>query len=147
MTLQKRLWERALMAAANGRVRHREERVRNDQTAHGHGGTQTSSGVPHFPPGAKIWIPPPQRGDGGHDVIVIGYRRGTRGWGLARIIMPRRHLTRLRVQGVCSPAISHALSRPLTEPGRDYASQPWQTRQQAEETAALWPRKVATSTA
>jgi len=35
----------------------------------------------------------------------------------------------------------------LTELGRDHAPQQWQTRQQAEEIAALWQRKAATSTA
>ena len=82
---------------------------------------------------------PPQWGDGGHQVIVAGHHRGTRGRrGLARMVMPRRHLTGFRVQGVYSPAVIRALTRPLTELGLDHAPRLWATRQQAEDIAAAW---------
>ena len=44
--------------------------------------------------GEQFLVLPPQWGDGGHQVIVAGYHRGTHGRrGLARMVMPRRHLT------------------------------------------------------
>jgi hypothetical protein len=64
---------------------------------------------------------PPQWGDGGEQVIVAGYHRGTRGRGLVRMVVPRRRLTAFRVQAVYSPAIALELNRPLTELGRPHA--------------------------
>ena len=93
----------------------------------------------HFAAGAKVWVLPPQWGDGGDQLIVAGHHRGTRGRrGLARMVMPRRHLTGFRVQGVYSPAVIRALTRPLTELGSGHAPRLWATRQQAEATAAAW---------
>lgn len=43
-----------------------------DETAHGHGGAEIRRGAEHFPAGAKVWVLPPQRGDGGNLVIVAG---------------------------------------------------------------------------
>jgi hypothetical protein len=88
--------------------------------------------------GAKVWVLPPQWGDGGADVIVVGYHRGTRGRGLARMVVPRRHLTGFRVQAVYSPAVARELTRPLTELGREHAPATWPTREAAEETAGSW---------
>jgi hypothetical protein len=116
-----------------------------EDTTHGHGTTQAYRGSAHFPPGAKVWVLPPQWGDGGEQVIVIGHHRGTRGRGLARIVIPRRHLTRFRVQGVYSPALIVALTGPLTELGWDRRPRQWETREQAEEIAAIW-RQAASGT-
>ena len=97
------------------------------------------AGVRHFAPGAKVWVLPPQWGDGGHQVIVAGHHRGTHGRrGLARLVMPRRHLTGFRVQDVYSPAVIRALTRPLTELGLDHPPRLWATRQEAEDIAAAW---------
>jgi anti-sigma regulatory factor (Ser/Thr protein kinase) len=109
------------------------------ETAAGEGGLEVRAGVRHFAAGAKVWVLPPQWGDGGDQVIVAGHHRGTRGRrGLARMVMPRRHLTGFRVQGVYSPAVIRALTRPLTELGSDHAPRLWATRQQTEDTAAAW---------
>jgi len=110
-----------------------------EETAWGEGGLQVRAGVRHFGPGAKVWVLPPQWGDGGDQVIVAGYHRGTRGrQGLARMVMPRRHLTGFRVQGVYSPAVIRALTRPLTELGLDHVPRLWATRQEAEDIAGVW---------
>jgi len=108
-----------------------------EETASGQGGLEVRAGVRHFAAGAKVWVLPPQWGDGGDQVIVAGYHRGTHGRrGLARMVMPRRHLTGFRVQGVYSPAVIRALTRPLTELGLDHAPRLWATRQEAGDIAA-----------
>jgi hypothetical protein len=110
-----------------------------EETTSGEGGLEVRAGALHFAAGAKVWVLPPQWGDGGHQVIVAGYHRGTRGRrGLARMVMPRRHLTGFRVQGVYSPAVIRALTGPLTELGLDHAPRLWATRQEAEDIAAAW---------
>jgi hypothetical protein len=110
-----------------------------EETASGEGGLEVRAGARHFAAGAKVWVLPPQWGDGGDQLIVAGHHRGTRGRrGLARMVMPRRHLTGFRVQGVYSPAVIRALTRPLTELGSGHAPRLWPTRKQAEATAAAW---------
>jgi hypothetical protein len=106
------------------------------ETAHGEGGLDVRRGVRHFAAGAKVWVLPVQWGDGGEAVIVVGYHRGSRGKRYARLVMPRRHLTGFRVQGIYSPA----LLRALTEPKKRHRQSPllWQTREEAEQTAAYW---------
>ena len=75
---------------------------------------------------------PPQWGDGGHQVIVAGYHRGTSGRrGLGRMVMPRRHLTGFRVQGVHSPAVIRR-----SPSSASIMPRLWATRQQAEDIAA-----------
>ena len=107
------------------------------ETASGEGGLDVRAGVRHFAAGAKVRVLPPQWGDGGHQVIVAGYHRGAHGRrGLARMVMPRRHLTGFRVRGAYSPAVIRALTRPLTELGLDHAPRLWATRQQAGDIAA-----------
>jgi len=54
------------------------------------------------------------------------------------MVVSRRHLTGFRVRGVYSPAVLRALTRPLTEMGRDHAPVQWRTRQEAEDAAARW---------
>jgi hypothetical protein len=108
-----------------------------EETAHGEGGLELRSGIRHFAPGAKVWVLPPHWGDGGDQIIVAGHHRGTRGRrGYARIVVSRRHLTNFRVQGIYSPALVRALTRPIK--GVDRAGQLWDTREAAEETAARW---------
>lgn len=109
-----------------------------EETAHGEGGLELRRGVRHFPPGAKVWVLPPQWGDGGDQLIVAGRHRGTHGRGLARMVMGRRHLTGFRVEGVYSPAVIRALTMPLTELGRDRPPLLWDTRHHADECAARW---------
>jgi hypothetical protein len=98
-----------------------------EETAHGEGGLELRRGVKHFPPGAKVWVLPPQWGDGADQLIIAGHHRGTRGHGFARMVLARRHLTGFRVRGVYSPALIRALTRPLSELGHDHVPRLWQT--------------------
>ena len=96
----------------------------------------------HFPPGAKVWVLPPQWGDGAGQLIIAGHHRGMHGRGFARMVLARRHLTRFRVQGVYSPVLVRAPTRPLSELGRDHAPRLWQTRHEARheagQAATIW---------
>jgi hypothetical protein len=109
-----------------------------EETASGEGGLDIAHGLRHFAAGAKVWVLPPQWGDGGTNVIVAGHHRGTRGRALARMVVPRRHLTRFRVQAIYSPAVIRALTRPLTELGREHAPAMWTTREEATQSAQRW---------
>jgi hypothetical protein len=111
------------------------------ETAHGEGGLEIRGGVRHFTPGAKVWVLPPQWGDGGAQVIVVGYHRGTRGRQLARMVVPRRHLAGFRVSGVYSPAVARELTRPLTELGWNRPPGTWRSREEAERAAAHWSER------
>lgn len=86
-------------------------------------------------------------GDGGDQLIVAGYHRGARGRGLARMVISRRHLAGFRVQGIYSPAIMRALSRPLTELGRDHPPRLWSSRAEAEQAATSWRGRPVTANA
>jgi hypothetical protein len=68
-----------------------------EETAHGEGGLELRRGVRHFPPGAKVWVLPPQWGDGGDQLVIAAHHRGTHGRGFARMVLARRHLTGFRV--------------------------------------------------
>ncbi len=118
-----------------------------EETASGEGGLNLRGGVKHFTAGAKVWVLPPQWGDGGDQLIVAGHHRGARGRRLARMVVSRRHLTGFRVQGVYSPAVMRALTRPLAEFGRDHAPCLWNTREEAEQTAARWRDRPLTARA
>jgi len=109
-----------------------------EETAHGEGGLELRRGVKHFAPGAKVWVLPPLWGDGGEHVMVVGYHRGSRGRRLARMVMPRRHLTGFRVQAVYSPAVVRELTRPTTEFSEDPGPGMWATRKEAEKIAERW---------
>ena len=52
------------------------------ETARGEGGLDLRRGVRHFAAGAKVWVLPPQWGDGGDQLIVAGHHRGAgaAGW-------------------------------------------------------------------
>jgi hypothetical protein len=107
-----------------------------EQTAHGEGGLELRSGLRHFAPGAKVWVLPPQWGDGGAKLLVAGHHRGAGGRrGYVRIVVSRRHLTNFRVQGIYSPALLAALTRPVIDPGS--TARLWSTREAAEESAAF----------
>lgn len=108
------------------------------ETAHGEGGLDLRAGIKHFAAGAKVWVLPPQWGDGGTQVIVAGYHRGTRGRGLVRMVVSRRHLTNFRAQAVYSPAVLRVLTKPLTDFGWDHVPGMWRTREEAAQTAADW---------
>ena len=63
------------------------------------------SGTRYFSAGTKVWVLPPQWGDGGEDLFVVGRHRGQPG-GLVRMVLPRGGL------------------RASSEPSRSLA-QPW----------------------
>jgi hypothetical protein len=109
-----------------------------EETAWGEGGLELRRGGKHFAAGAKVWVLPPQWGDGGDQLIVAGHHRGTHGRGLARMVISRRHLTGFRVQGIYSPAVMRALTRPLTELSRNHPPRLWSSREEAEQTAVIW---------
>ena len=118
------------------------------ETARGEGGLELRHGTAHFSAGAKVWVLPPQWGDGAGQLIVAGCHRGSGGRrGLARMVIPRRHLAGFRVQGIYSPAVMRALTRPLTELGRNRPPRLWASREEAEQIAALWRGQPVTARA
>jgi hypothetical protein len=106
------------------------------ETTHGVGGADIRSGVQHFSAGSKVWVLPPQWGDGGDQLIVVGHHRGTRGRGYSRIVMPRRHLTNFRVQAIYNPALLHALV--ASQDRYPTVPRQWAGRDDAERFAAMW---------
>lgn len=118
-----------------------------EETAQGEGGLELRRGVRHFAAGAKVWVLPPQWGDGGDQLVVAGHHRGARGRGLARMVISRRHLAGFRVQGIYSPAVLRALARPLTELGWDHSPRLWSSRAEAEQVAASWRELPVTARA
>jgi hypothetical protein len=54
------------------------------------------------------------------------------------MVISRRHLSGFRVQAIYSPAVLRALTRPLTEFGRDHPPLMWSNREEAEQMAASW---------
>lgn len=105
------------------------------ETAQGEGGLEIRAGLKHFAPGAKVWVLPPQWGDGGEQVIVVGRHRGSAG-PYIQIVVPRRHLTNYRVRAVYSPAVLRALTKPLRKLGR--RPRLWESREEAENAANWW---------
>jgi hypothetical protein len=97
----------------------------------GPGGLEIRRGTRHFSPGTKVWVLPPRWGDGAERLVVIGRHRGSRRH--VRMVMPRRHLTGFRAQGIYSPTAF----RRLTEWGPL-----WKSREQAEYIAADWSRPL-----
>lgn len=96
-------------------------------------------GLKHFSPGTKVWVLPPQWGDGGESVFVIGRHRG-RGHGrLVRMVVERRHLTNFRVRGVYRPAVHRELTKEWAKWG---VLRQWESQELAEETVAWWSRDV-----
>lgn len=74
------------------------------ETHHGEDGLDVRAGVHHFAPRAKLWVLPPQWGDGSDNVIVVGQHRGGGHRRPARMVLPRHYLVDFRVRGVYSPA-------------------------------------------
>lgn len=59
------------------------------ETFHGHAGQEVRRGLEHFVAGARVWVFPPQWGDGGESVFVVGRHRG-RDNRLARLVVPHQ---------------------------------------------------------
>ena len=107
------------------------------ETAHGEGGQEIHKGLKHFAPGAKVWVLPPQWGDGGENLFVVGRHRGRGPGRLARMVVGRHHLADFRVRGVYSPAVHRELTRPWKHWG-DHPLRLWESREQAERAVQWW---------
>ncbi|MGW6929060.1 hypothetical protein ACWGE0_03285 [Lentzea sp. NPDC054927] len=94
----------------------------------------------HFSPGTKLWVLPPQWGDGGQDVVVVGKHRGSPG-PLSRMVVPRVHLTDFRVRGVYQPAVHRQLTKEWKR-GRSVPGQ-WESQEAAEKVVEWWARDAA----
>lgn len=92
----------------------------------------------HFSLGAKLWVLPPQWGDGGQDVVVVGRHRGSPG-PVSQMVVPRVHLTDFRVRGVYQPAVH----RQLTKPFKRREPRQWESREEAEKVVEWWARDAA----
>lgn len=107
------------------------------ETAHGEGGQDARQGLKHFAPGAKVWVLPPQWGDGGENVFVIGRHRGRSQGRLARMVVDRHYLTNFRVRGVYSPVVYRELVRPWKQWG-DQSLRLWDSQDDADRVAQWW---------
>lgn len=92
----------------------------------------------HFSLGTKLWVLPPQWGDGGQDVVVVGRHRGSPG-PVSQMVVPRVHLTDFRVRGVYQPAVH----RQLTKPFKRREPRQWESREEAEKVVEWWARDAA----
>ncbi|MBD2895506.1 hypothetical protein ACFYTC_13995 [Actinomadura nitritigenes] len=108
------------------------------ETASGEGGLVIRRGLRHFSGGTKLWVLPPQWGDGGTDLLVAGRHRGRRG-GYVRMVVPRRHMENFRVRGIYDPALMRVLTAPGA-PGGEVRL--WEGREEAEKVAAWWSTAV-----
>jgi hypothetical protein len=102
----------------------------SDSTAPGPGG-----GTKHFSGGTKVWLLPPQWGDGGEDVFVLGRHRGEPG-GLLRMVIPRRQLTDFRTKPVYIPTLMAQLERPWRD--GQVRAHVWSSKEEADRVAQLW---------
>ncbi|GGU17603.1 hypothetical protein GCM10010178_06970 [Lentzea flava] len=92
----------------------------------------------HFSQGTKLWVLPPQWGDGGEDLMVVGRHRGSPG-PLCTMVVPRVHLTNFRVRGVYQPVVHRA----LTKEWKRGVPRQWESREEAEKVAGWWARDAA----
>ncbi|TCK24429.1 hypothetical protein [Pseudonocardia endophytica] len=94
-----------------------------------------------FPAGEKLWVLPPQWGDGRSDtVLVVGRRAGAPANGLIRTVVPRQDLAAFRVGGVYSTDVLDRLTQPIT---LGWPARMWESRDQAARAAALWNSSAA----
>lgn len=92
----------------------------------------------HFSPGTKLWVLPPQWGDGGQDVVVVGRHRGSPG-PVSQMVVPRVHLTNFRVRGVYQPAVHRQLTKAL----KHRELRQWASREEAEKVVEWWALEAA----
>jgi hypothetical protein len=106
-----------------------------DERAHRSGGTR------HFSAGTKVWVLPPQWGDGGEKVLIVGRHRGQRN-DLVRMVVRRRDLVSFRARGVYSPTVL----KTLVQPWRPDIPQTgiWRSQADAQEAAHRWNTTTAT---
>lgn len=87
----------------------------------------------HFSPSTKLWVLPPQWGDGGQDVVVVGRHRRSPG-PLSQMVVPRVHLTNFRVRGVYQPVVHRLLAKEL----KRRVPRQWESREEAEKVVEWW---------
>ncbi len=97
-----------------------------------------ADGLKHFSPGTKVWVLPPQWGDGGQDVVVVGRHRGSPG-PVSQMVVPRVHLTNFRVRGVYQPAVHRQLTKHL----KHRELRQWESREEAEKVVEWWALEAA----
>ena len=102
------------------------------ETAQGPGGLEIRAGTRHFAAGAKVWVLPPQWGDGGGKLLVVGRHRGSNR--LIRLVVQRRHLTGFRVRMIYSPAALRSILRAAGT----RVPRLWADRAEAEAAVARW---------
>ncbi len=115
-----------------------------EQTSAGPGGGEVRSGTRHFSPGTKVWVLPPQWGDGGDSLMVLGKHRGVRG-GHVRMVLPRRHLTNFRVRPIYTASLLADLNRPWRETPNNSGARTWTSREEAEHVMSHWLRPTQTA--
>lgn len=93
-------------------------------------------GTRHFSAGTKVWVLPPQWGDGGDSLFVVGRHRGQRG-GLVRMVLSRSCLVGFKVKPVYSPGLMAQLERPWRD-GSDVNARLWASRDEALDTIRRW---------
>jgi hypothetical protein len=113
------------------------------ETSHGEGGQEVRRGLKHFAPGAKVWVLPPQWGDGGESVFVVGRHRGRGRGRLARMVVARHHLVNFRVRGIYSPAVHRELTQPWKQQG-DHSLCLWKSQEEAERATHWWNTEQVT---
>jgi len=109
------------------------------ETAHGHGGSDVQRGLKHFTAGTKVWVLPPQWGDGWEQVVVVGRHRGARR--VVQMVIDIDHLTDFRVQGVYRPAVDRALRSATWDDRRGATgdSRQWSSEAEARDWIATHP--------
>ena len=85
----------------------------------------------HFTPGTKVWVLPPQWGDGGEQLVVVGRHRG-RGNQQIRLVLDRRYLTNFRVKPLYQQGIYALLTKQL-----EVRPRLWESKEDAERWAGF----------
>lgn len=91
-----------------------------------------------FSPGTQLWVLPPQWGDGGQDLVVVGRHRSSPG-PLSQMVVPRVHLTGFRVLGVYQPTVH----RQLMKEWKRSVPRQWESKEEAEKVVEWWARDAA----
>jgi hypothetical protein len=86
----------------------------------------------HFSPGTKVWVLPPQWGDGGEQVVVVGRHRG-RGNHQIRLVLDRTCLTNYRVKPLYQQVVYDLLTKEV-----EVRPRLWDSKEQAEDAARFW---------
>ena len=72
-------------------------------------GSEVRRGTKHFVPGAKVYVFPPQWGDGGAHLEVVGHHRGSKRF--VSVIVPAKVLRNARAKCVYSPYLIREVRR------------------------------------